>query len=103
MMLLAPLLLAFAVFADAVTCTVQGYVSRDTAAEGVAFVREDVCAGVRTDHDAHAVVLHSPTHWVYVPIPPEPGHRRFVYKWGAGVAHLHTSTVPIEWGVIRRS
>ncbi len=96
-------LLAFAVFSDAVTCTVQGYVSRDTAADAVTFAREDLCPGVKQDADQHALLLHSPTHWVYVPISPEPGHRRFVYHWGAGVAHLHTETVPIQWGAISRS
>lgn len=95
-------LLFGSVFADPVSCVVQGYVFRMTERDPVVFSRADLCEGVRVESAGPTLVLHSPSHWVAVIVPPDHGQRRFMYRWQSGLAHIGAETVPIEWGDVER-
>ena len=89
-------------FTDTVSCAVQGHVYKSTTEEVITFARADSCQGVRVSSDETKLVLYSPHAWVVVPIQAEKGHRRFMYRWGAEVAHVESETVPITWGWTER-
>lgn len=102
MMLFLLALLIVSDFHDAVSCTVQGHVYRMSEQDTLEWARADSCEGVRSEKDGSSLVLYSPTHWVRVIVPAEYGHRRFMYRWGANLAHLGTDTIPIEWGYVEK-
>lgn len=95
-------LLLISTFHDVDTCTIQGYVLRMAEVDVLEFNRADVCPSVRTQVDQNALMLFSPNVWVSVVIPPEHGHRRFMYRWGSNLAHLGPDTIPVQWGYVEK-
>lgn len=95
-------LLFSSAFYDGGSCTVQGYVFRDTTSEIVSFSRADSCTDVRFEKDHQSIILYSPHVWVQVIIPIENGNRRLLYRWGSELAHLGPETIPIYWGYVER-
>lgn len=89
-------------FHDVTSCTIQGYVYRMHEDDPVDFTREDLCPSVRHRTAGPTIEFYSPHFWVVVIIPPEHGYRRFMYRWGAHLAHVDVETVPIQWGYVRR-
>lgn len=87
-------------FQDSVTCAVQGYISRFQEADPVVLARADGCEGVRMSAEREAIVLYTAKFWVRIPIAPDLGHRRFLYRWGAPVAHLDADTISVQWGPV---
>lgn len=89
-------------FTDRAHCTIQGYVSRFNEVDNVTFDRADSCVEVRAKADGNAITMYSPAIWVTVIIPPEHGHRRFMYRWGSEFAHIGPDTVPIAAGYVEQ-
>ena len=100
-LLLLAMLISMA-FNDHVSCTVQGYVYRGSDQEPVSFTRVDGCTGVQVEEDQNAIVMHSPTIYGVVLIPPDKGHRRFQYRWGADHAYVESQGLAVAWGYLER-
>lgn len=79
-------------------CVISGYLYQ-MPSEPVGLARTDQCLAIRHRVEDGRVLLWSVDQWVTIPLPPEMrGHVRFIYRWGADVAHLDARVVSIERG-----
>lgn len=70
--------------------------------EETTFTRADTCEGVRHDIEQNMLILHSPSHWVAVPLPTAGGTMKFWYRWGSDKAHIGPDEYPVSWGRIAK-
>ncbi len=84
-------------FSDLVSCYVLGYVYA-MPDEAVSFVRVDSCEAVRHEVDETKLVLHSPHHWVVIPLPPSGGNVKLWYRWGSDKVHIGSDDYEVRWG-----
>ena len=66
--------------------------------EAVSFVRADSCQAVRHEVDETQLVLHSPNHWVVIPLPLSGGNVKLWYRWGSDKVHIGSESYTVQWG-----